>query len=407
MNKLSEHRYILEPFKGMSSRYLCPECRQKDKTFVRYIDTEKVEHMHPSVGRCNRENNCGYHYTPKQYFQDNKCSLDRTIIRHPKSKLVKQPEKQSSFIPVELFKASLKNYESNHFINYLVFLFGIETSNELIEKYFIGTSKHWKGSTIFWQIDIHGKTRTGKIMLYNSYTGNRIKEPFNHINWVHKVLKLTEFELKQCFFGEHLLLDKKKPVAIVESEKTAVIASIYFPQFIWLATGGKNGCRWTTPGVIKILKNRKVFLFPDLSNQGAKENCFEKWSNKAKEISHLANFTVSDLLERKATKAEKKQGFDIADYLIRFNPEQFIIENRGVIESVSQKSDKLINNSNTDKKTIDELKLNEIPINEFGYPVLWDKTIETEKIPSILDQFISKNPNLQTLIASLELMQIN
>jgi hypothetical protein len=29
------------------------------------------EHIHPSVGRCNRESNCGYHYTPKQYFQVN------------------------------------------------------------------------------------------------------------------------------------------------------------------------------------------------------------------------------------------------------------------------------------------------------------------------------------------------
>ena len=36
-------------------------------------------------------------------------------------------------------------------------------------------------------------------------------------------------------------------------------------------------------------------------------------------------FTVSDLLERKATEAEKKQGFDIADYLIKFDFNAFAI----------------------------------------------------------------------------------
>ena len=36
--------------------------------------------------------------------------------------------------------------------------------------------------------------------------------------------------------------DKTKPIALVESEKTALIASYYLPQFLWIASGGKNGC---------------------------------------------------------------------------------------------------------------------------------------------------------------------
>jgi hypothetical protein len=72
MEKMSEHRYILEPYKGMNTRYRCPSCQQKDKTFTLYIDTETGEHIHPTVGRCNRESNCGYHLTPKQYFETNK-----------------------------------------------------------------------------------------------------------------------------------------------------------------------------------------------------------------------------------------------------------------------------------------------------------------------------------------------
>jgi hypothetical protein len=152
-------------------------------------------------------------------------------------------------------------------------------------------------------------------MLYSPTTGKRIKEPFNHINWVHKALKQPEFELRQCLFGQHLLIDKTKPVAIVESEKTAVIASVYLPQFIWVAVGSLTNLNAEK---CSILKGRTVTLFPDL-------NGFEKWSSKAKELSHLAIFTVSDLLERKATEAEKKQGFDLAEYLIKFNYKEFAL----------------------------------------------------------------------------------
>lgn len=49
-----------------------------------------------------------------------------------------------------------------------------------------------------------------------------------------------EFNLKQCLYGEHLLKDKTKPIAVGESEKTAVIASAYLPQFIWVATSGAS-----------------------------------------------------------------------------------------------------------------------------------------------------------------------
>lgn len=314
---MNEHKYILEPYKGMNTRYRCPSCQQRDKTFSRYIDTETGEHIHPSVGRCNRESNCGHHYTPKQYFQDNNISFDTPQPKAYKPRPVTPLPKPVSFIPVEVFKASLNPtaFEVNHFVKFLIDLFGVEVASEQVSLYFIATSKHWNGSTVFWQIDTQGKVRTGKIMLYNPTTGKRVKEPFNHIHWVHKALKQPEFNLKQCFFGEHLLIDKTKPVAIVESEKTTVIASVYLPQFIWLAVGSLTNLNAEKSS---ILKGRTVTLFPDL-------NGFEKWSSKAKELSHLAIFTVSDLLERKATDAERKQGFDLADYLIKFNYKEFAL----------------------------------------------------------------------------------
>lgn len=321
---MNEHRYILEPYKGMKTRHSCPLC--KDTSFTYYIDTETGEHLSPDVGRCNHESKCGYHYTPKQYFQDNNIDTPQPIA-FSRPKIAIPEQKPVSFIPVEIFKASLGSIEANHFIKFLTDLFGVEVTNELICKYFIGTSRYQfknkefpgyiseKGSTVYWQIDTKGKIRTGKIMLYSPLTGKRVKEPFNHVTWVHSVLKTPEFELKQCLFGSHLLQDNTKPVAIVESEKTAIIASVYLPQFIWIAAGSLNNLN---ADKCSILKGRTVTLFPDLKG-------FDKWSSKAKELSYITTFNVSDLLERKASETERQQAFDLADYLIKFDYKDFVI----------------------------------------------------------------------------------
>jgi len=313
---MTEHRYILEPYKGMNTRYPCPapNCG-KGKTFSLYIDTDTGKHINPTVGRCNRESNCGHHYTPKQYFQDNNISFDTPQPKAYKPRPVTFTQKPVSFIPVEVFKASLKAHETNHFVKFLINLFGVEVASQLVSRYFIATSKHWNGATVFWQIDTHGKVRTGKIMLYSPTTGKRVKSLELPVYWAHKALKQPEFVLRQCLFGEHLLFDKTKPVAIVESEKTALIASVYLPQFIWVAVGSLTNLNAEK---CSILKGRTVTLFPDL-------NGFDKWSSKAKELSHLTIFTVSDLLERKATEAEKKQGFDLADYLIKYDYKAFAL----------------------------------------------------------------------------------
>ena len=119
--------------------------------------------------------------------------------------------------------------------------------------------------------------------------------------------------------GNTCIQDNLKPVAIVESEKTAIISSVYLPEFVWLSCGGKDGLKAEK---CKALEGKKVFLFPDL-------NCYDNWSIKAKELSKIIHVTVSDLLERKATEDEKLLGLDIADYLIRFNWREFRKEEPG------------------------------------------------------------------------------
>ena len=260
----------------------------------------------------------------------------------PKQKKAIRP---FSFIEKSILKKTLRNYEKNHFALYLESEFGKEISTQLMEKYCVGTSKKWPGATVFWQIDFQHKIRTGKIMLYSPTTGKRVKEPFPYFSYAHTALGLPDFNLKQCFFGEHLLKGNTKPVAIAESEKTAILASQYLPQFIWLASGGSGGL---TLEKCKALSGRNVCLYPDLSKPDAKFSCYESWCRKAKEFGQLLPgtlFQVSTLLESNATEKERSQGLDLADNLLRFHHKHFFqtekpkpkatAMNKIVIQSVS------------------------------------------------------------------------
>jgi len=295
-------------------KFTCPGCG-KPKVFTRYIDTNTGDYLPEKYGICDRADNCTYHVNPykdgfnKTVKEQEKKEVKR-IIKHSLPKKILQAE--VSFIQFDKFKQSLGYYEQNNFVQFLLQQFGKEITEQVTSKYFIGTSKLWSGATVFWKVDIKRRITAGKVMLYNSDTGKRVKEPFNYVSSAHDILKLPEPRPFQCLFGEHLLNGNNKPVAVVESEKSAIIASIYLPEFIWLATGSLV---MFTAERCKVLKGRNVTLYPDL-------NGHEKWTKRAKELSNITRFIVSDLLELKASETDKIHGLDIADYLIKF-PSKF------------------------------------------------------------------------------------
>ena len=274
----------MEPYKGASTRYLCPKCSVIQRTFTRYIDTETNCYISETVGKCNREDNCGYHYKPKEYFADMGITREKSVFVIPKSII---PPKPISFIETEFVSRSLSHYETNNFVKFLITKFGQELTEQKCKEYLIGTSKHWNGATIFWQRDVELNYRTGKIMLYNEHTGKRIAGKYGAmINWVHKAIKQPDFNLKQCLFGEHLINNTEKPIAIVESEKNAIIASIYYPELCWLATGSKSNLSIDR---CQCLKGKKAFLFPDYG-------AFADWSAKASQL----GFEIDNFIEEYA-----------------------------------------------------------------------------------------------------------
>ncbi len=66
---MNAYRFHLEKYR-YGSKTECPNCGKK-RCFVRYIDETGTVHFPASVGKCDHEQSCGYHYAPRAYFQDN------------------------------------------------------------------------------------------------------------------------------------------------------------------------------------------------------------------------------------------------------------------------------------------------------------------------------------------------
>ena len=80
---MNQYRYQLEKYRGRGSRYVCPKCRHKH-SFTRYIDTYNNNiYINDDVGKCNRLDKCGYHYTPKQYYEDHPYLRDINKTMQP------------------------------------------------------------------------------------------------------------------------------------------------------------------------------------------------------------------------------------------------------------------------------------------------------------------------------------
>jgi len=288
-------------------KYHCPSCGQK--RFVRMKNFDTGELLPDEVGRCDRENSCGYHMTAKQYFTNSGIQF---IPKNKSKEFELSNDCPVDYLPFEIMDKSVTDHKRCNLFPFLNKLFRNDVATWLCTNYLIGTNRN--GDTVFWQVDISGKIRQAKVMQYNPETGKRNKEAGAFFAG-KTILKNKDANFQQCFFGEFLLSypeNEDKPIAIFESEKTAVIASVYLPEYICLATGGKHGAKWTEKNVCKVLAGRKVVLYPDLG-------AYDAWKGKGLLMAAVAGcrVSVSNILEKNATMEEKEQGLDLADFLLK------------------------------------------------------------------------------------------
>jgi hypothetical protein len=221
-----------------------------------------------------------------------------------------------------------------------------EQMQRAAQRYRLGMSRD--GGVIFWQIDEHDVLHDGKIMYYRQ---DCHRDHDRKPTWVNYLLKRSgllpqDFKNEHCLFGLHLLQTLPQPlpigrevvtssteksasksfnspplhggagggstIAVVESEKTAVIMSEVKPEYLWMATGGKTELNVAK---LKPLAGHKVILFPDTDETG---ETYREWYEVAKAATDVYGhpFTVSSILEQQATKAQKAAKIDIVDLII-------------------------------------------------------------------------------------------
>ena len=232
-------------------------------------------------------------------------------------------------------------------------------------RYRLGATR--QGGVIVWQIDQEERVRDGKVMYYGPDC-HRLKDKEHHPTWVSALLRQRDpfpnspHETSHCFFGTHLLTENcfkghteiteiterpkgqieiterfptsyaqpvpealsvisvisvcpKKSVCVVEAEKTAVIMSEVYPEYVWLAAGGLGEVQVEK---FRPLRGHKVVLFPDTDSDGI---AFRRWSEAATLVMNQVFWEdsppirVSPLLETHATPEQKQAKIDLIDFL--------------------------------------------------------------------------------------------
>ena len=248
----------------------------------------------------------------KYYSKDNVVILSNNL----------QPRKEykpTTDIPDEVLLHTLKNYDTNTFVNFLFSKFNRQDVTNTLQLYSVGTCNKY---ITFPFISIVGHCRAISLIEYSNI-GKRVKTEPQARN-IHTYLSfaytakgealptwLNNYKNSEnkfnCLFGENLINQfKHKPIAIVEAPKTAIIASMFYPEYLWLACGGLG---YLTANRIEVLKNRDVYLFADNS---INDIAFNQWNNKAIEF----GFTCVNILEQIATDENKSKGYDLADYIL-------------------------------------------------------------------------------------------
>lgn len=210
--------------------------------------------------------------------------------------------------PDDVAKAASKAPLSALF-NFLCRSFSPDEVSRIFNLYRVGATREFGCNpgmmgTAFPYIDQSGRCVDVKLMAYDT-NGHRRKNGYS-ANWVLAKKKLNDCRATWPLFGEHLLsLNPFAPVAVVESEKTALIASLALPGYIWVATGSKQNLNAER---CRALKWRAVYLFPDTDG-------VEEWQRRGMEMAK-AGFRVHNCADV-VTENAKNPGDDIADIILQ------------------------------------------------------------------------------------------
>ncbi|MEC4048682.1 DUF6371 domain-containing protein [Flavobacterium sp. SUN046] len=277
-------------------KLITPCCgrNNSDGKFINY------KNLNPNYGYCH---SCGKASLPPTMYVDengneyiwneseNKFQTDLIL---PKNNIINVPKATvQKFINESIIWKYFKVNPENNLLQYLRKTYGDLKTEDAKETYALGTSND--GGILFWSINSHLKVQKAKIAYYdkNGKRTNKFKVPYKN-----------EDGYFNCLFGEHLVYEKikaKKTIVLTESEKTAIIGYILFPQYVWVAYGGVNGL---TENKISCLIGHNVLIIPDMS-----ENAVSIILDKIPFLTSLGiNAKIWDMTESRTDHQLKLEG---------------------------------------------------------------------------------------------------
>lgn len=204
---------------------------------------------------------------------------------HWNHEMRKKKEAQVQYVSQDVLIGS-KSYplENCALFRWMCGLFSEDKVRETWDLYNVTTDSH--GNAVFWYVDQSGKILYDKRIAYKE-DGHRDKDFFPGRQY-----RVADGYSGKCYFGACLPDDGKKAF-IVESEKSALLASLYYGGRRFLATGGKGNLREIEPNML---------LVPDMDarmeweEKGPIWDWWTKWPAGEVVPSHA---DIGDLIERK------------------------------------------------------------------------------------------------------------
>lgn len=339
---MSQYRYFLDP---SSKKHKCPQCGKP--TFVVYIDQETGQPVDPyQFGRCDREAKCGYHSHPKE-DPAHQAAAQESFVPRPDPEVVQiypGEEKWGPIInrtktcvsPFHLFCNKKLLIPNDHLLRWGVY------SDQDDLTVFVYRNREGKVANLKWfKFKEDGHRDQG----FNSYSLKQPRtSPYPTNNEKSKIggrerQRVEKYQMS--LFGEHLLPAETdgKIVCLVESEKTAVLASFFYPQYHWVACGsasglsdGSNG----TPNKVAQLNGFEVYWVCDADSAGrkGKNNTGQVTPSSLRHLlQHIEKVAIVDLLP------DKTDGSDIGDMIIAgLRPEIVPTWKKGQEEKIEERS---------------------------------------------------------------------
>jgi hypothetical protein len=290
-------------YKGLSKQYgFCHSCGKALVPSTFYKDEfGNLYKWNSNTNKFERNDILGFEYKNTVDYTSSMETGDNNYDNSITNRSIEKPTiKKSRTIDFSIVEASMKRTNVNSLSKYLYDNFDSQKVKNVLQDYYLGTST--RGFAIFWFINKQGKVQKSKEVLYklNGKRTNYFKVPYkNEDNYFF------------CLFGEHLITDLTKPLILVESEKTALICKIEFPEYNWLAYSGINGMTYNK---MYALKGRQIVIIPDISQQAV--DIAKKQMKKLQSLD--IDFKILDLTYGKSDKELKALGYynaDIADIL--------------------------------------------------------------------------------------------